>query len=171
MTKLRPAPGTKPATPPALTTERVWAALDRANYAVLSYVNPAGSPRATGVMYATAERLLYVATDPHSWKARSLSTGDQVAVTVPIRRGGPLALIAPIPPATITFHARVTVYPPGSVDLAAISKKLASYQPSERATTTLLELAPEDEFLTYGLGVSLAHMAKPSTAQAHVPIG
>jgi hypothetical protein len=129
----------------------VWAALDRASYAVLGYVNPAGEPRASGVMYATVGRRLHVATDPDSWKARSLADGDQVSVTVPIRRGGPLSLVAPIPPATIAFHARVTVHPAGSVDVASV--------------------VPEGHFLTYGLGVSLRDMTKPSTAQAHVPVG
>lgn len=172
MTRIRlPVRGATPASAPALTPERVWAALNRANYAVLSYVNSAGSPRASGVMYAVEGRRLYVATDPASWKARSLSTGDQVAITVPVRRGGPLSLLAPIPPATIAFHARVTVHPPGSVNLAAVSKKLASYQPAERAAPTLLELTPEGEFLTYGVGVSMTDMAKPSVAQAHVRVG
>ena len=152
----------------ALTPDRVWAALEKANYAVLSYVNPAGHPRASGVMYATADCRLCIATDPDSWKARSLATGDQVAVTVPIRRGGPLSLVAPIPPATIAFHARVTVQ--AATVVATVSKKLASYQPAERKISCVLELAPEGEFLTYGLGVSLVDMAKPSAAQAHMAV-
>lgn len=154
-----------------LATEKVWAALDRANYAVLSYVNPAGRPRASGVIYAVEGHRLYVATDPDSWKARALTTGDQVSVTVAIRRGGPLSLVAPLPPATIAFHARVTVHPPGSVDVATVSRKLASYQPAERRTSTLLELMPEDAFLTYGFGVSLRDMTRPSAAQARAPVG
>ncbi len=51
-----------------------------------------------------------------------------------------------------------------------MSKKLASYQPGERTAPVLLELAPEGQFLTYGLGVSLAEMAKPSAAQRHVSV-
>lgn len=172
MTRLRlPRGGAKPAPTSGLTSDQVWAALDRASYAVLGYVNPAGEPRASGVMYATVGRRLHVATDPDSWKARSLADGDEVSVTVPIRRGGPLSLVAPIPPATIALHARVTVHPAGSVDVASVSKKLASYQPGERRTSCLLELVPEGDFLTYGLGVSLTDMTKPSRAQAHVPVG
>jgi len=51
-----------------------------------------------------------------------------------------------------------------------VSKKLASLQPQERRTGCLLELAPDGNFLTYGLGVSLRDMTKPAAALAHVPV-
>jgi proline-specific peptidase len=44
---------------------------------------------------------LYVVIAADSWKARQISNGHKAAVTVPIRRGGLLALAAPIPPATV----------------------------------------------------------------------
>jgi hypothetical protein len=122
-------------------------------------------------VYAAAGRRLYVVTAADSWKARQISDGDEVAVTVPIRRGGMLSLVAPIPPATVTFHATATVHPPGSVNIKSVSKKLASHTPKERRQAgCLLELVPHGNFLTYGLGVSLQDMAKPAAALAHVPI-
>ena len=133
---------------PGLTTEQVWRQLKRTSFAVVSYVTPSGKPRASGVMCAAGQRRLYVATAPDSWKARQISDGDQVAVTVPIRRGGLLSLVAPIPPATVSFHARVRMYPAGSVNIAAASKKLASLLPPERRQADcLLELLPEGNFV------------------------
>jgi Pyridoxamine 5'-phosphate oxidase len=161
---------TEPSSAPRLTAERVWNKLEKASFAVLSYVTPAGKPRASGVMCAAVGHRLYVGTAPDSWKARQISDGDEVAVTVPIRRGGLLSLVAPIPPATISFHARATVHPAGSVSIESVSKKLASLLPRERRTACLLELVPDGNFLTYGLGVSLQDMAKPAAALAHVPI-
>jgi len=35
----------------------------------------------------------------------------------------------------------------------------------------VLEVLPEDQFLTYGLGVSLMQMRSPSAARARVPVG
>ena len=92
------------------------------------------------------------------------------AVTVPVRRGGVLSLVAPIPPATVSFHARATVHPAGSVSIESVSKKLASLLPPERRTGCLLDLVPDGNFLTYGLGVSLQDMTKPAAALAHVPV-
>lgn len=121
-------------------------------------------------MCAAVARHIYVVTAPDSWKARQISDGDEVAVTVPIRRGGVLSLVAPIPPATVSFHAQATVHPAGSVTIESVSKKLASALPQERRTGCLLELVPDGNFLTYGLGVSLQDMTKPAAALAHVPV-
>lgn len=166
-------PGIHPtgATPrPGLTAERVWSELEKASFAVISYVTRAGEPRSSGVQYAVEGKRLYVATEPNSWKARQIATGDEVAVTVPIRRGGVLSLVAPIPPATISFHARATVHPAGSVSIESVSKKLASLVLKELRNGCLLELVPDGTFLTYGVGVSLPDTAKPAIAQAHVPV-
>lgn len=141
----------------------------KASFAVVSYVTPAGKPRSSGVIYAAVGRRLYVVTAPDSWKARQISDGDEVAVTVPVRRGGLLSLIGPIPPATVSFHARATVHPAGSVSIDSVSKKLASQLPKDRKSGCLLELVPDGSLLTYGLGVSLQDMAKPTAALAHVP--
>lgn len=172
MNRLRPGRGraTEPASAPRLTAERVWNELEKASFAVIGYVTPAGKPRASGVMFAAVGRHLYVVTAPDSWKARQILDGDEVAVTVPIRRGGVLSLVAPIPPATVSFHARATVHPAGSVSIESVSKKLASLLPREHGTGCLLELVPGGNFLTYGLGVSLQDMTKPAAALAHVPV-
>jgi hypothetical protein len=51
-------------------------------------------------------------------------------------------------------------------------KQLASLPPAERqALSCILEILAEDQFLTYGLGVSLMHMRSPSAARARVPDG
>ena len=154
-----------------VTSESVWQALGKASFAVVSHVSTAGEPRSSGVVYGTADRRLYVAVAADGWKARQIVTGDQVAVTVPVRRGGILALLVPIPPATITFHARVTVHPAGSLDIGAVSKDLEKLVPEARKTgSCILELTPEGRFLTYGIGVSLMAMADPAVALARVPV-
>lgn len=152
-------------------TERVWQALTKASFAVLSYVTPAGEPRASGVVYATAGRRLYVVVAPDSWKARHIASGGHVAVTVPVRRGGILSLLFPIPPATISFHARAIVHPAGALMDPALSKQLASLVPPERrASGCLIEILPEGHFRTYGLGVSLMQLRNPAVAGARVPV-
>jgi hypothetical protein len=157
--------------PPLRGPAAVWAAIEGASFAVLAHVTPAGEPRSTGVVYAAAGHRLYVAVAPDSWKARHIGDGDRVSLTVPIRRGGLLALLFPIPPATISVGARAVVHAPGSLDLEAVSPALARLVPaSRRGIACVLELAPEGHFLTYGVGVSLKDLADPARAMARVPV-
>jgi hypothetical protein len=172
-----PATTSGPATDEAATghaspsTEAVWQTLAKASFAVVSHVNTEGEPRSSGVVYGVAGRRMYVAVAADGWKARQIVSGDAVAVTVPVRRGGILALLVPIPPATITFHARATVHPAGSLDIGAVSKDLEKLVPEARkAGSCVIELVPEGRFLTYGIGVSLMAMANPACALARVPV-
>ena len=155
----------------SLSTEAVWRALAKASFAVVSHVNAAGEPRSSGVVYGVADRRMYVAVAADGWKARQIVTGQEVAVTVPVRRGGILALLVPIPPATITFQAKATVHPAGSLEIGSVSKNLERLVPEARkAGSCILELVPEGRFLTYGIGVSLMKMANPALALARVPV-
>jgi hypothetical protein len=153
------------------STEAVWQALAKASFAVVSHVNAAGEARSSGVVYGTVGGRLYMAVAADGWKARQIMTGQEVAVTVPVRRGGILALLVPIPPATITFQARATVHPAGSLDIGSVSKDLLKLVPEARkAGSCVIELVPEGKFLTYGIGVSLMDMADPALALARVPV-
>jgi hypothetical protein len=159
-----------PATSPA-TTEQVWRAVTQASFAVLSHVTPAGEPRSSGVVYKAVGRRLWVAVAPGGWKARHIAANPHVALTVPVRRGGLLSLVAPIPPATVSFHATATVHPAGSEEARSVAKELSSLLPPEsRATTCILEIVPEGDFVTYGVGVPLMKMRSPAVSQGRVPV-
>jgi Pyridoxamine 5'-phosphate oxidase len=153
------------------TTEQVWREIEKASFAVVGYITPAGEARSSGVVYKTVGKRLYFAVAPESWKARHIAASKRVSVTVPVHRGGILALVAPIPPATISFHAAGIVHPAGSVRIDSLSKELESLLPPERRdNAVLIELIPEGRFLTYGVGVSLLEMRKPEVAEAVVPV-
>lgn len=154
-----------------VTSEQVWRQLDRASFAVIGYVSPVGEPRSSGVVYKTVGKRLYIVVAPDSWKARHIAADKYVTVTVPVRRGGILALFLPIPPATISFHGTAIVHPAGSVKIASLSKELESLlPPGRRDAGVVIELIPEASFLTYGIGVPLMEMQKPELARAVVPV-
>ncbi len=118
---------------PRLTSEQVWRQIAKASFAVLSHVTPAGEPRSSGVVYRTLGRRLYVAVAPDSWKARHVAVDGRVSLTVPVHRGGVLALMMPIPPATVSFHGRAIVHPAGSPEVGPLLEELGSLLPAERA--------------------------------------
>lgn len=163
------SPASSKASPP-LAPKEVWRALEKASFAVLSHVTPAGEPRSTGVVYAARGGRLWVVTAATSWKARQIADAGEVAVTVPVRRGGLLSLIAPIPPATVSFRARTTVHPAGSSTVDDVPPRLASLLPKDRRDGVVLELEPHGTFLTYGVGVPLRQLRDPAACLARTRV-
>ena len=156
---------------PELTSEQVWHAIARASFAVISHVTPAGEPRSSGVVYKVIGRKMVVAVAPGSWKAQHIVADGRVAGTVLVRRGGILSLVAPIPPAAISFHGTAVVYPAGSPEAESVLSELGSLVPSaRRASASVIEITPRGAFRTYGLKVSLRKMLNPAAAQARVPV-
>ena len=153
------------------TSAQVWHALARASFAVVCYVTPGGEPRSSGVVYARAGKRRYAVVAADSWKARHIAASGKVAVTVPVRRGGLLSLLLPIPPATISFHAAAIVHPAGPVASGAVPARLTSLLPAERRDKScVIEIVPEGWFVTYGIGVSLLKMRDTSAARARLPV-
>ena len=156
---------------PRLGSQAIWNEVNRASFAVISYVTPAGEPRATGVVYKAIGRRLFVATDPDSWKARHIARSGLVAMTVPVRRGGLLSLVAPIPPATISFHGSAVVHPADAPEVRPLLGELKALLPDERReNAAVIEVRPEDTFVTYGIGVSLNQMRDSAAARARVAV-
>lgn len=155
-----------------MTSDQVWRELAKASFAVVSYATPSGAPRSSGVVYAIADRTLYVVVGDDSWKAKHIALSGQVAVTVPVRRGGIMSLLLPIPPATISFHASATVRPAASLDEQSLPRQLVRLLPTEaRTTSCVVEIRPEGQFLNYGVGVPLMQMRSPALARERVSVG
>ncbi|GAA1699893.1 pyridoxamine 5'-phosphate oxidase family protein [Nonomuraea maheshkhaliensis] len=156
---------------PRLTSEQVWRELGRASFAVVGHVTPDGRPRSSGVLYTIADHRLYVVVAADGWKARHIGISGQVAVTVPVRRGGLMSLLAPIPPATVSFHGTAVVRPVGGLDDGTAGGKLVRMVPRERrASCRIIEIVPEGWFVTYGIGVPLMRMRVPALARGRVPV-
>jgi hypothetical protein len=154
-----------------LSGQEVWRELAKTSFLVISCVTPAGEPRSAGVVYTVIGQKLYVVTGPDSWKARHIAADGRVAVTVPVRRGGVLSLLAPIPPTTISFHGTAVVRPPDSPAVRPVLEQLGSLLPKERGdSVAILEIIPQGAFATYGVGVSLARMRDADAARARVPV-
>ncbi|NMO57297.1 hypothetical protein HH310_39755 [Actinoplanes sp. TBRC 11911] len=151
------------------TAPDVWRALSHQSFAVLSHITPNGAPRSSGVVYGTSGDRMFVVVAADSWKARHIAVDGIVAVTVPIRRGGVMSLLFPIPPATVSFPAVAVVHLPSVLDNLPDLVKLL---PDERRSgCVVLEIRPTGHFVTYGLGVPLSRMRDPEASRARIPIG
>ncbi|MGZ4143168.1 MAG: hypothetical protein ACXVQY_11715 [Actinomycetota bacterium] len=154
-----------------ITSEQVWRNVAKGSFAVLSYVTPRGEPRSSGVVYKTIGRRLYVAVAPDSWKARHIAASRRVSMTVPVRKGGVLSLVAPIPPATISFQGSAIVHRGGSPKGRSLLKKLSGLVPPDRrASACIIEVIPEGAFVTFGVGVSLMAMRSATAARGRAAV-
>jgi hypothetical protein len=151
-----------------LTGRRVWTELEHRSFAVLSHVTPAGEPRSTGVVYTIDGHRMFVIVGRDSWKARHIAADPHVSVTVPIRRGGLLSLVVPIPPATVSFAGTALVRT-GEI-LSELPELAAATPPERRADCAVLEIRPTGHYLTYGVGVPLLRMRDPRRSRARVPV-
>ena len=94
-----------------------------------------------------------------------------MSVTVPVHRAGVLALLAPVPPATISFHGEAVVHPAGTPQTTTLLEQLGSLLPRERrGSAAVIEIVPEGAFVTYGVGIPLRQMRDTDRARARVQV-
>ena len=158
--------------PAPITSKLVWDELQRQVFAVLSFVNPKGEARCAGIVYIVADRKLWIGTGIDSWKAKHIAKNPHVAVTVCIPKRIPFLPWIKIPAATITFNGRGRVVtaadaPPGMQE--AIFRGM-DVDDDFKAQHVLIEVTPERDFVTYGVGVSLMTMRRPEDASGRAPV-
>jgi len=158
--------------PAPITTDLVWNEIERRLFAVLSYVNPKGRARSAGVVYVVQSRVLYVATDVQSWKAKHIRLNPNVALNVTIPKRIPFMPWIKIPAATIAFSGTARVLAAGEADpevVQALIRGMADH-PERVANASLLEIHASGDFVTYGVGVPLLDMRDPNKARGRAPV-
>ena len=156
----------------ALTPAQVWATIARQPFCVVAMVSRRGHGRSVGVVPAVDGDDVWFAASERDWKIDHLRHQAEVSVTVPVRRGGLRALVAPIPPATVTFRARAEVLGADAAPEKVRRTLLRGLTPAdaERGGTVMVRLTPYGEFVTYGVGVPLRLLADTERARARVPV-
>ena len=145
-----------------LSTEQVWKAIAKTSFASSAISPRRGSPDPAASSTRPSAGGCIVAVAPDSWKARHIAASGRVAVTVPVRRGGLLSLVAPIPPATDQLPRDGERAPGRLAAGSPLLKELGSLsRPSGGPPASIIEILPEGAFVTYGLGVSLSKHARP----------
>jgi hypothetical protein len=95
-----------------------------------------------------------------------------VSVTVPLAKRIPFMPWIKIPAATITFCATARVLKAGELSssiIQALFRDLAA-DPELLADACVIELTPEREFVTYGVGIPLMQMRDPEKASGRAPV-
>ena len=156
----------------------LWRKIASRSFCTLASTAPNGSPHVAGVLYAFADRTLYVSTLRHSRKARNIAAaagstgaGAPVSVCIPVRR-------LPIgPPSSIQFRGRAEILDPADPSLAPLLgtkpfRAITSHGELDLPGSCFLRIVPAHRFVIYGLGLPLPRLIRdPLHAGGVVQLG
>ncbi|HET6662832.1 MAG TPA: pyridoxamine 5'-phosphate oxidase family protein, partial [Acidimicrobiales bacterium] len=134
-------------------------ALARRSFATVATVSERGRPHVAGVLYALADDALWFSTDRDSRKGRNLAANPHVAVDVLVRR------IPVGPPSSIHFQATAEIVDTDDPRLRALVaagelKSITGHGELDRPGGCFVRVALPGRVHTYGLGMSLLHLAR-----------
>ena len=154
------------------TTETVWKATQRELFAILGMVTDDDQSRTVGIVYIVDDRKFFIGTGLKSWKARHIGKNSEVSMTIPIAKRIPVAPWVKIPQATITFSGTAKVIPGGEAPqdlLKSVFRHKAEDQQLMKESC-LIEITPQGDFITYGIGIPLIKMSQPELARGRAPV-
>jgi hypothetical protein len=155
-----------------VTTDQVWRQIEQNLFAVLGMVTPQGEARTVGVVYVVDDHKLYIGTLKAAWKAKHIAHNPHVSLTIPIAKRLPFLPWIKIPAATITCSglARVLEHREVSADLLARLYRDVAKDADALAASCVIEVVPQKEFITYGVGIPLMQMRFPDKARGRVAV-
>ncbi len=155
-----------------ITTEQVWQEIEKQLFAVLGMATARHEARTVGIVYAVYERKLYISSLKSAWKARHIARNPHVSLTIPIPKRIPLLPWIKIPAATITFPGLARVLEGTAVPQPIIQKLFRGLEitPESSPPYVVIEVTPEKEFVTYGVGVPLMTMRDTTKARGRTAV-
>lgn len=155
-----------------LTPDQVWRNIDRHLFAVLGMVTPKGEARTVGVVYVVADHKLYIGTQKAAWKVKHIAQNPHVSLTITIAKRIPLLPWIEIPAATISFAGLARVREHHEVTPEVLRKLYRGVVKDEAALAAacVIEVVPQGEFLTYGVGIPLMEMRFPEKARGRAAV-
>ena len=152
-----------------ITTDQVWDEVGNQLFAVLGMVTAKHEARTAGIVYIVHERKLYIASDRAAWKVRHIRQNPNVSLTVTIPKRIPVMPWVKIPAATVTFSGTARVLEPDALPEAVLQPLFRGLE-NVSADTAILEVTPQGDFVTYGVGVSLMGMRDTVNARGRAPV-
>lgn len=155
-----------------LTTDQVWKEIEKNLFAVLGMVTPKGEARTVGIVYVVHDHKLYIGTQKAAWKAKHIADNPHVSLTIPIAKRIPFLPWIKIPAATITFSGTARVLANGEVKadvLKALYRDVVKDE-TAMAASCVIEVTPQGEFITYGVGIGLMQMRFPDKARGRATV-
>ena len=155
-----------------LTTEQVWQAIEKEVFAVLGMTNAKCEARTVGIVYIVKNHRLYIASGANAWKIRHIAQNPHVSLTIPVHKSIFFMPWVKIPAATITFSGHAKILDPQETPPEVVQAIFHGMENVEDLMdeSRLIEVTPEKDFLTYGIGIPLMKMRDPEQSRGYVPV-
>ncbi len=155
-----------------LTGDQVWGELEKELFAVLGMVSAKGEARTAGIVYIVHDRKIYISSKTEAWKVRHIENNPHVSITIPIAKRIPIMPWIKIPAATITFSGKAIILETGDLDDDILHALFRGFEEDDElmATTSVIEVVPQGDFVTYGVGIPLMEMRHPEKARGRAPV-
>ncbi len=155
----------------ALSPDRVWRTIERRSFCTLATSSADNEPHVAGVLYAVADRVLYLTTQTRSKKGRNLRENPRVAVCIPVR-------IYPVgPPFCVQFRGTAELLSPQDPSMSTLLsdrhlEKITSHGELDDPDSWFVRLVPDRRISTYGIGVPLRTLLRdPISASRTIDMG
>jgi len=142
-----------------LSPGRVWRTIERRSFCTLATSSASNEPHVAGVLYAVADRVLYLTTQTHSMKGRNLRDNARVGVCIPVRT-------YPVgPPFCVQFRGDAELLSPQDPDMVTLLKarrlkKITSHGELDDPDSGFVRVLPDRRISTYGIGVPLRTLVR-----------
>ncbi len=155
-----------------LSSQQVWEAIRKEIFAVLGMVTANGESRTAGIVYIIDDQKVYIVSKKDAWKVRHIQRNPHVSLTVPVAKRVPFMPWIKIPAATITFCGTGAVLQAEAIKPQLLRTLLGGVETDTTALSGMrvIEIQPEGEFVTYGVGVSLMGMRNPEKARGRASV-
>ena len=151
-----------------LTSQQIWDEVEKNAFAVLGMVTAKGEPRTVGIVYVVDDHKLYIGAERTQWKTKHIERNPHVSATIPIPKRVPLMPWIKVPAATITFSGTAQLLDKQDLRAGLLDKL---YRHDEgRGEWCAIEMTPQNDFITYGVGVSLLTMRSPAKSRSRAPV-
>jgi hypothetical protein len=151
-----------------LTSNQVWGEIETNSFGVLGMVTSKGESRTVGIVYVVDDHKLYIGAQKAAWKTKHIARNPHVSFTIPIAKRIPFMPWIKIPSATITFSGMAKVLEHNEVQ-AGLLQKLYRHDEG-RAEWCAIEVIPQKDFITYGVGIPLMQMRFPEKARRRAAV-
>lgn len=154
------------------TTENVWERINKELFAILGMVTEDQEARTVGIVYIVNDKKLYIGTGLQTWKARHIKNNPSISMTIPVAKRIPVAPWVKIPQATITFSGSAKVIPGNEApkDLLKAVFRHKAEDTEFMKDSCLIEVTPEGDFITYGIGIPMIKMRHPELARGRASV-
>jgi uncharacterized pyridoxamine 5'-phosphate oxidase family protein len=155
-----------------LTPDQVWQEIEKNVFAILGMVTSQGEARTVGIVYVVDDHKLYIGTMKAAWKTKHIAQNPHVSLTIPIAKRLWFMPWIKIPAATITFSGVAKLLAHNEVTADLLSKLYRSVAKDEQAmaASCVIEVIPQKDFITYGVGIPLMQMRFPDKARGRVAV-